>query len=167
MKDLKIFNGVRFNDKRGFLKEVFIEKEIKQKLKFSIVSKSKRNVLRGLHLQKKNAQSKFVSVIKGKVLDVVVDLRKNSKTFGKNFKIILSDKNCKSIFIPAGFAHGILGLDKENIVLYSCNNYRNAKSERTIKWNDSTLNINWGIKKPVLSKKDKYGKSLKEYLLKN
>ena len=80
MKDLKIFNGVRFNDKRGFLKEVFIEKEIKQKLKFSIVSKSKRNVLRGLHLQKKNAQSKFVSVIKGKVLDVVVDLRKNSKT---------------------------------------------------------------------------------------
>ena len=83
------------------------------------------------------------------------------------FNFHLSDKNCKSIFIPAGFAHGILGLDKENIVLYSCNNYRNAKSERTIKWNDSTLNINWGIKKPVLSKKDKYGKSLKEYLLKN
>ena len=86
--------------------------------------KIKKNVLRGLHLQKKKSQAKFVSVLRGKILDVVVDLRKKSKTFGKHFKIELSEKNSKSIIIPKGFAHGFLGLDKENIVLYCNDNYR-------------------------------------------
>ena len=96
----------------------------------------------------------------------MVDLRKNSKTFKKFFKIILSDKNCKSLFIPSGFAHGFLGLDEENIVLYSCDNYRNKSSERSIKWNDPELKINWNIKKIIASKKDKSSKSLREFLLK-
>ena len=160
---LFIHCGIKFNDPRGFLREVFLEKKIKKKLKFSIVSKSKKNVLRGLHLQTTNSQAKFISVIKGSILDVVVDLRRNSKTFGKHFKIVLSSNNCKSLLVPKGFAHGFLALDKENIVLYSCDNYRSANSEKTIKWNDANLNIKWGIKNPILSKKDKNGKSLKEF----
>ena len=106
-------------------------------------------------MQRKFPQGKYISVIKGKILDVVVDCRKNSKTFGKHFKIIISDKNSKSIYVPPGFIHGFVGLEKENIVLYSCTNYRNKQSELGVMWNDKNLNINWGIKKPILSKKDK------------
>ena len=128
------------------------------------MSKSKQNVLRGLHLQTKNQQEKFISVVKGKILDVVVDLRKNSKTFGKHFKIILSEKNCKSILIPEGFAHGFLGLDKENIIVYGNNNYRSKNSELGILWNDKDLNINWPKKKFIISKKDRKNFSLKKFI---
>jgi len=110
-----------------------------------------------LHLQTTNAQEKFLTVIKGKILDVAVDARKNSKTYGKHYKVILSEKNGKSFFIPKGFLHGFLGLEKENIVLYGCTNYRHKQSEVTVKWNDSELNIKWPIRKPILSKKDKKG----------
>ena len=113
-------------------------------------------------MQKKNKQGKYISVLKGKILDVVVDCRKNSKTFGKHYKIILSEKNCKSIFIPSGFIHGFLGLDNENIVIYSCTNYRDKNSEIGIKWNDKDLNINWNIKSPILSKKDNKNLNFKE-----
>ena len=126
------------------------------------MSKSKKNVLRGLHLQTKNSQEKFVSVIKGKILDVIVDLRKKSKTFGKHYKIILSEKNCKSIYIPPGFIHGFLGLDNENIVIYSCTNYRDKNSEVGINWNDKDLKINWNIKSPILSQKDKKNLKFKD-----
>ena len=163
-RDLKIFKGFRFCDKRGFLREVFSEKKIKKKLLFSIVSKSNKNILRGLHLQTKKTQDKFITVLKGRILDVVVDLRRRSKTFGKHYKIILSEKNCKFLLIPKGFAHGFLGLDKENIVLYSCSNYRDKKSEESIIWNDSDLKINWGTKKPILSKKDENAQTLKQFL---
>ena len=95
LKDLYIFQGKKFSDSRGFLREVFHKKKIKKNLIFSIVSKSKKNTLRGLHLQKEKTQDKFITVLKGEILDVVVDLRKNSKTFGKHFKIILNDQNCK------------------------------------------------------------------------
>ena len=105
-------------------------------------------------MQTKFQQGKYVSVVKGKILDVVVDCRKNSKTFGKYFSIELSQKNSKSIYIPPGFIHGFLGREKENIVVYSCTNYRNKNSEIGIIWNDKKLNIDWKIKKPILSKKD-------------
>ena len=154
-KDLIIFKSKNFFDNRGHFRELSIEKIIKKKLIFTVVSKSKKNVLRGLHMQRKNPQGKYISVLKGKILDVVVDCRKKSKTFGKHYKIILSDRNCKSIYIPSGFVHGFLSLDNENIVVYSCTNYRDKNSEIGIKWNDKNLNINWGIKKPILSKKDK------------
>ena len=101
--------------------------------------------------------------MKGKILDVAVDLRKNSKTFGKHHKIIISEKNSKSFFIPGGFAHGFLGLDKENIVHYACSNYRDPKSEVSIKWDDIDLNINWGVKRPIISKKDKAALTLKDF----
>ena len=95
---------------------------------------------------------------------MIVDLRRNSRTFGKYFKIILSEKNCRFLFIPKGFAHGFLGLKKENIVLYSCSNYRDIKSEQTVRWNDKDLKISWGIKKPILSKKDRNAQTLSQFL---
>ncbi len=120
-------------------------------------------MIRGLHLQTKNAQGKYISVLKGKVLDVVLDLRKNSKTFGKHFKIVLSEKNSTSIFVPEGFAHGFCGLDKENYLLYSCSNYRNKKAELGIKWDDKDLKIKWPNIKPIVSSKDKKNISFKDY----
>jgi len=162
IKDLLVFESKNFYDKRGLFRELALEKLIKKRFIFSVVSKSKRNVLRGLHMQKKFKQGKYVSVLKGKVLDVVVDCRKKSKTFGKHYKIILSEKNCKSIFIPPGFIHGFLGLEKENIINYMCTNYRNKNSEIGVKWDDVSLKINWNIKKPILSQKDKNNLNFKD-----
>ena len=163
-KDMVICQTENFYDHRGYFRELSIEKKIKKKLIFTVMSNSKKNVLRGMHEQKKNQQGKYVSVIKGKILDVAVDCRKKSKTFGKHFKIILSQKNCKSIYIPPGFLHGFLALESENIVIYGCTNYRDKESEIGIKWNDDDLNINWPISKPIISIKDKKNISFKEYL---
>ena len=163
-KDLLIINNKIFKDSRGYFKEILKENTIKKKFFFQVMSYSKKNVIRGLHLQKKNSQGKFVSVIKGEIYDVAVDLRKNSKSFGKIFSIILSENNNKSIYIPPGFAHGFCGLKKDNYVIYSCTNYRNKISEVGIKYNDTDLNIKWPIKNPILSKKDKKNMTLKKYL---
>ena len=162
-KDLIIIKNNIFNDKRGYFKELLLEKKLKKKFLFLVMSYSKKNILRGLHLQKKNSQGKFISVIKGKIFDVVVDLRKNSKTYGKYLSTILSEKNSKSIFIPPGFAHGFCALSKENYVVYSCTKYRDEKSEIGIKFNDQDLKINWPIKKPIISTKDKNNISLREF----
>ena len=153
---LKIVTNQIYRDSRGHFKEDFLSKNFtKQNFVFSCTSKSKKNVLRGLHMQLKNGQGKFISVVKGAILDVVVDARRKSKTFGKHYKTILSDKNGKSIFIPPGFLHGFLTLQKENIVHYYNTNYRSPKHETGVIWNDKTLKINWPTKKPMLSKKDK------------
>ena len=115
-------------------------------------------------MQTKNKQGKYLSVVKGKIYDVVVDCRKNSKTFGKKFKIILSQKNAKSIYIPPGFLHAFLTLDKENIVVYGCTKYRNKDSEIGVIWNDNDLNVNWPIKNPLISNKDKKNISFKDFI---
>tara|TARA_Y100001935_G_scaffold231460_1_gene212522 strand:- start:108 stop:632 length:525 start_codon:yes stop_codon:yes gene_type:complete len=167
LKDLYLFESKIFYDSRGNVREIYKKNNIGKQLTFSVVSKSKKNVIRGLHLQIKKPQDKFISVIKGKILDVVVDLRKNSKTFGKHYKIILSDKKPTFLFVPRGFAHGFLALEKENIVLYSCSNYRYSQYERSIKWNDKDLSIKWGIKNPILSKRDLKGLTLKEFIRNN
>ena len=101
-------------------------------------------------------------MIKGSILDVVVDCRKNSKTFGKHYKIIISEKNAKSIYVPPGFIHGFVGLKKENLVLYSCTNYRDKNSELGVIWNDKDLKINWGVKNPILSSKDRNNLKFKD-----
>lgn len=155
-KDLKIIQSKTYFDKRGEFKEVFKENLLKKKFVFTCYSKSKKNVLRGLHLQTQRPQAKYISVLKGKILDVVVDLRKKSKTYKRIFKTILSSKNNKSIFVPEGFAHGFLALDNENIIVYHLTKYRHIKSEVGILWNDKILNIDWNIKNPILSKKDRY-----------
>ena len=162
-KDLFILKNKLFRDKRGYFKELLREEKIKKKFPFTVMSYSKKNVVRGLHIQTKKAQGKYVSVLKGKVYDVAVDLRKNSKNFGKFFSCILSEKNSKSIYIPAGFAHGFCGLDKENYIIYICTQYRNAVSERAIKYNDKKLNIKWPVNKPIVSKKDQNALTFVEF----
>ena len=161
-KNLKVINNMSFKDKRGYFKELLIEKKIKKKFPFLVMSYSKKNVIRGLHMQLNNPQGKYVSVIKGKIFDVCVDLRKNSKTFGKYFSVVISEKNSKSIFVPPGFAHGFCALDKENYVIYSCTKYRDAKSEVAINFNDRNLKIKWPVKKAIVSKKDKLAISFNE-----
>ena len=163
-KDLLVVKNKRFHDNRGSFREVLVEKNIKKRFPFNVVSISKKNVIRGLHYQKKDPQGKFISVIKGRILDVVVDIRKKSKTFGKHFNITLSEKNCTSLYIPKGFAHGFAALDKINIVIYSCTNYRNKYSEHGILWNDKSLKIKWPIKKPIISKKDKKNPRFKDHI---
>ena len=161
---LKIIQSKSYKDIRGLFKEDYKKKFFKNKnFVFGCTSSSKRNVIRGLHLQTKYSQEKYVSVLKGAIIDVVVDLRKKSQTFGKHFKTILSDKNAKSIFIPAGFAHGFLALKKENIIYYTCTNYRSAKHEVGILWNDKDLKVKWPIKNPIISKKDKKNIKFSEF----
>ena len=161
---LKVIQSKSYKDNRGLFKEDYKKKFFKNKnFIFGCTSSSKKNVIRGLHLQTKYSQEKYVSVLKGTIIDVVVDLRKKSKTYGKHYKTILSDKNAKSIFIPAGFAHGFLALKKENIIYYTCTNYRSAKHEVGILWNDKDLKIKWPIKNPILSKKDKMALTFYEY----
>ena len=161
---LLILNGVKHQDKRGYLRELVLEKLIKRKFKFQILSVSKKNVLRGLHFQVRKPQGKLISVLKGEIFDVAVDLRKKSKTYGKHFSIKLSEKNCTSVFIPPGFAHGFLTLKKENIICYSCTEYRSPKDERSLKYNDPKIKIKWPAKKLNISYKDKNAKTLNSLL---
>ena len=129
----------------------------------------KKNTLRGIHLQKKPySQMKIVRVVEGEILDVIVDLRKNSNSFGKYKKIILSSKNNKQIFIPHGFGHGYLTLSKTAKVVYFCSENYNKKSEVTVDVFDNDIKIDWGYKKiPLISKKDSLGISLKNFVLKS
>ena len=153
---LKIIKGINYYDNRGYFREVLRNTFFKNKnFIFWCVSKSKKNVLRGLHIQPKFQQDKFITAIKGKIFDVVLDLRKKSKTYGKYYSITLSDKNSTSLFAPAGFAHGFCGLESENLILYGFTKYRSKKNEVGILWNDDYLKIKWPIKKPIISRKDK------------
>lgn len=153
-----------YKDKRGFFKETYRCSLIKKKkFPFDVMSFSKKNVLRGLHIQTKKSQAKIITVTYGKVFDVAVDLRHNSKTFGRHVSVIISHNDNFSFFIPEGFAHGFVCLTKFCTVNYKCSNYRNEKSEKTISWNDKDLKIKWPTKSPILSNKDNNGLSLKQY----
>tara|TARA_B100000683_G_scaffold224945_1_gene223405 strand:- start:133 stop:669 length:537 start_codon:yes stop_codon:yes gene_type:complete len=169
-KDLIIIKHNVFNDQRGFFKEQFkkenLERFINGKINFCQENcvKSYLNVLRGLHFQKEPyAQSKLVSVSSGSILDVVVDIRKASETYGKYFSYILSSNNNESLFIPKGFAHGYLTLTDFAIINYQVDNYYNPNAEGLISYNDDFLKINWGIQKDklIISEKDKNFKPFK------
>ncbi len=149
-----------FRDYRGSLKEVFQKKILNKDFVFDVMSKSKKKVLRGLHIQTKDAQAKLITVTHGRIFDVAVDLRNKSPTFGKYYSLIISENSDFSFYIPEGFAHGFLCLSDKCTVNYKCSKYRDSKSEKTLKWNDKTLNIKWPIKNPILSTKDKNGKDL-------
>jgi len=160
------------SDERGNFFESFNQKVFEEKigLKVNFVqdnqSISQRGVLRGLHLQKgKFAQAKLIRVIKGKVLDVVVDLREDSKTFGEYFSIELTSDNNKQLFIPRGFAHGFSVLEDNTIFAYKCDNYYNKEAESGIVYNDKDLNINWKLNEQeiVLVEKDSRLKTFKEF----
>jgi dTDP-4-dehydrorhamnose 3,5-epimerase len=163
IKDLLVVKTNIYKDNRGFFKEIEKFKILKNKFIFDCLSFSKKNTLRGLHLQTKQPQAKIITVAQGKILDVVVDLRKKSKTYGKHFSIKIAHDSDFSLFIPQGFAHGFLCLSKTCLVYYKCTNYRDKKSEITLNWNDKDLNIKWPVKNPILSKKDRLGIALSDY----
>ena len=154
-KDLLVIKQKNNVDKRGHLRETYNKKILNRKFVFEYCTTSKKNVLRGFHFQTKYKQSKYVNVVKGKILDVVVDLRKRSKTFGKTFKIILSKKNALGLYIPAGFGHAYYSFDKENIIYYKLDNFYAPKFEKGIIYNDTKLKVKWPRKKMIISKKDK------------
>tara|TARA_Y100000389_G_scaffold203839_1_gene253699 strand:- start:12 stop:548 length:537 start_codon:yes stop_codon:yes gene_type:complete len=160
-KDLFVIKQKKNNDKRGFLRETYNDKIINTKFCFEYFTFSNKNVLRGFHFQIKNPQSKYVNVLKGKILDCVIDLRHNSKTFGKTFKIILSKENSLGLLIPRGFAHAYYSYEKENLIYYKLDNYYNPLGERGVIWNDRVLNVKWPNKNPLISKKDKILPTLK------
>ena len=163
-KGLKIIQQKKHGDARGNLRETFRKKIIKwDELIFDYTTTSKKNVLRGFHFQSKFKQVKFVSVLKGRILDCVIDLRKKSKSFGKSFSIVLSEKNCKSLYIPEGFAHAYYSFADSNIIYYKLSNYYHPEYEDGIIWNDKSLVKNWPIRKPMVSKKDKKLKTFLEF----
>ena len=154
-KNLLIVKQKNNKDNRGNLRETFNYKILKKKFIFEYCTTSKKNVFRGFHFQSKNKQAKFVNVIKGKILDIVIDLRKGSKTFGKAHSIILSKQNALSLFIPAGFAHAYYSYEKENIIYYKLDDYYNPKFEDGIIYNDPELKLRLPKSNLKISKKDK------------
>ena len=160
IKDLLIIEPQLFKDDRGFFYESYNKKNLDKIIKIAFVqdneSKSNKGVVRGLHFQSPPfEQTKLVRCVSGKILDVAVDLRINSKTYGKSFSIELSSENNKQLFVPKGFAHGFQVLSETAIVNYKVDNFYNPKSDSGLIWNDKDLSINWSIDvKPILSVKD-------------
>lgn len=180
IQDLVIIEPTVFEDSRGFFLESYNYNDFKEIEIDSIFvqdnhSKSSKGVLRGLHFQKGEfAQAKLVRILKGAVLDVAVDLRKDSQTFGKYVAIELSEENKKMFFIPRGFAHGFLALTDEVESYYKCDNFYAPQAEDGLVWNDDDLKIEWNFKKYkinekelIISEKDKKNKSFLEYKKEN
>jgi dTDP-4-dehydrorhamnose 3,5-epimerase len=167
---LKVIEPRVFEDDRGYFYESYNKKTFKNHgLNVEFVqdnqSKSAYGVLRGLHYQMNpHAQAKLIRVLDGEILDVVVDVRKKSSTYGKSYKIILSCQNKKQLFVPKGFAHGFVVMSKQAVVLYKCDQFYNKESESGIIYNDPLLDINWKIPESdiTLSEKDKLLKPLNE-----
>lgn len=171
LKGCFIIEPTIFEDERGYFFESFNHKDfcdaIGQEVTFvqDNISFSKRGVLRGLHFQKgEHAQAKLVSVLQGRIQDVVVDLRKDSPTFGQHLSLELSDENKKQMFMPRGFAHGFLTLSESAKVFYKCDNYYMKEAERGIRYDDLTLGVNWNFDsdKLLLSNKDMVLPQLRE-----
>ena len=158
-----------FGDERGYFFESFREDIMKSngvtsKFVQDNQSMSSKGILRGLHFQKDPfAQGKLVRVIKGSVLDVAVDIRKKSPTYGQHFLIELNEENKTMFYIPPGFAHGFLTLEDDTLFSYKCTNYYNKESEGAIRWNSKSLNVDWGIVNPILSSKDATAPTFDEF----
>ena len=167
IKDLLVIEPQLFKDDRGFFYESYNKNNLDKVVNVVFVqdneSKSNEGVIRGLHFQKPPyAQTKLIRCISGSILDVAVDLRKNSKTYGKSFSVELSGENNKQLFVPKGFAHGFQVISDEAIVNYKVDNFYNPKSDSGIIWNDKDLSIDWNLDlKPILSPKDLKLKSFK------
>ena len=160
-----------FEDNRGFFYESYNAKKYNEILGTGCdfvqdnLSVSTKHVLRGLHFQKSPfAQGKLVTVLNGKVLDVAVDIRENSKTFGHYQAVELSAENRLQFWIPPGFAHGFIALEEETLFSYKCTNYYSPEHEKTLLWNDPILAIDWGgVSNPIISEKDLFGQLFQDY----
>ena len=171
IEGLVVIDTKKYADERGYFFESyqhqkfseFIGKEIKFVQENE--SMSSLHVIRGLHFQKPPfAQGKLVRVSFGKVIDVVVDIRANSSTYGQTFSIELSQENGKQLWIPEGFAHGFISLEENSLLNYKCTNYYNQASEDAIAWNSVNLGINWGIENPIVSDKDQIAKDFSTFV---
>lgn len=156
-----------FGDDRGFFSEVyrkkhFAENGIKETFVQDNLSRSKKDTLRGLHYQLQNPQAKLVMATRGRILDVAVDIRKNSPTFGQYMMVELSEENKRMLFIPGGFAHGFLVLSEIADFQYKCSNYYDPESEFGIRWDDPEIGVSWNVSDPLLSEKDKNAPLLSE-----
>jgi dTDP-4-dehydrorhamnose 3,5-epimerase len=159
MKSIQLIKYKKFRDERGYFFELYNKKKkIINNFKQINISQSKRGVIRGLHYQTRNPQAKLIIVLKGKIFDVCVDLRKNSKTFGKSFFYNLDHNKEYSLFVPEGFAHGFYSYSNDTLICYLTSDYYNPRFEKTLIWNDPNLNILWPHSKNIkISAKDKKG----------
>lgn len=159
-----------YRDERGYFFESFQKKKFKESgIDAEFVqdneSCSSAGVLRGLHLQvQPHAQGKLVRVVKGAVLDVAVDVRRNSPTYGKWEKMRIDEENKRMVWVPAGFAHGFLVLENDTVFQYKCTGYYNKAAERSIRWDDPDLGIDWGTGNPILSEKDRYAPFFRDFI---
>ena len=168
IKDLMLITPNVFSDDRGYFMETYNQKNLEKVIKSNFVqdneSQSQKDVLRGLHYQKPPfAQAKLIRVIFGSILDVAIDIRKDSDTYGQHFKHVLSAKNKKQLYIPVGFAHGFLSLENDTILNYKCSDFYHKESEASLLWNDPDLNIDWGIANPILAKKDELAENFNTF----
>jgi dTDP-4-dehydrorhamnose 3,5-epimerase len=174
-KLVKSINGIKimklefYEDDRGTFYEVYNKKQflnhgIKDNFVQNSISVSKKNVLRGMHYTIKNPQSQLLTVIQGEIYDCLVDLRKKSKYFGKFFSFNLNSKKINQIYMPPGIAHGFCVLSKKAILQYNSSKVYNPNNEGGLIWNDKKIKIDWPIKKPIISKKDKTFNSFKEII---
>lgn len=162
-----IFEPKVFGDARGFFMETwnqarYAEAGLDVNFVQDNVSRSSQGVLRGLHFQNPNGQGKLVQILEGEVVDVAVDIRIGSPTFGQSAAVILSDKNFRQFYIPPGFAHGFCVLSETAIFAYKCTDFYNPSTEGGVLWNDPDLDIRWTIENPLLSEKDKANPRLKD-----
>jgi dTDP-4-dehydrorhamnose 3,5-epimerase len=169
IQDLFVIKPDIFKDERGYFFESYSKTKYEEKgLTMNFVqdneSRSMKNVLRGLHFQKPPfSQGKLVRVIKGSVIDIAVDLRKESKSYGKWHSITLTGENKLMFWIPEGFAHGFVCLEDDTVFTYKCSNVYNKESEGSLRWNDPDLNIEWNTADPILSEKDKISPFFKDF----
>ena len=167
---LRLLQPNIFQDERGYFFESYNHKTFKNLGIEDIFlqdnqSYSKKNVIRGLHLQAPPfAQAKLVRAIKGAVLDVAVDIRKKSPSYGQYFSVVLSEKNQLQLYIPVGFAHGFATLEDHTVFAYKCSNIYHKDSERSILFNDKDLNIHWNIENPIVANKDLQAISFKDFI---
>ena len=169
IKDLYLLEPRVFGDDRGYFFESFNSETFKKLIGKEVEfvqdnqSMSGKNIVRGLHFQNPPfAQGKLVRVIKGEVIDVAVDIRKDSPTFGEHVSVRLSGENNRMFWIPPGFAHGFSSLEEGTIFSYKCTNYYSKESEGSVAWNDPALNINWEVENPIISEKDQESPLLSE-----
>ena len=166
--DLTLFTPEIFTDQRGYFLERFNKKIFHQAAGYELdlfqqnESLSSKGIVRGLHYQLNNTQGKLVSVIEGSIIDVAVDIRENSKTFGEHFVVPLDGKAKQLLWIPKGYAHGFSVISDQAIISYLVDSPYDQESEQTIIWSDPALGINWGLEEPVVSQKDSEGKLFKD-----
>ena len=161
LSGVKVLELKAYEDDRGYFKETYRttwsdDLGLVSNFVQDNISRSYQGTIRGLHYQKEQPQAKLIQCISGSILDVAVDLRKKSSTFGQYYSVVLTEKNHKQLYIPEGFAHGFSVLSDQAIVYYKCSRFYDKASERGIRWDDPLIHIDWKISKPILSEKDRH-----------